>query len=391
LLGEIPLLLLMFLFVQPFGAAAQNGGARIIRSLAVDAPLECSSLCTALEGAPFQTTMREDTIPSRFSVPRLDRTRFRGCLDMLLAPASEPLFIRRVERHLDKLGVTRAHLTAHGDDFWPVYKACYHLGIPVTVAVHDDFTPYLRPESRRAAAYTKLEAVWNGSERRIVISSAMGQFYEDRFGQKGFEVITDSLETIENSPHSHSAEPLTVYFMGSMHMSYRDNFSTLCEALRLYANRSGHKIRLIVRGASPQVTTDGIDLEVRPWAGEDSVLRDMKDASLLYLPLPFDPNYENFVKYSFSTKLISYLGSGLPILYHGPRQSAVADSLVASNAALLVCEFSRESIVRALESSTVESRRTVATNALAMAERDFRASVVKDRFWSFYTGGAGKD
>jgi len=375
----------MFIFIQPFGVAAQNGGARIIRSLIQTAPMPCRAICTALEGQAMQSFVLETSIPSRLPLTRLDRTRLRGYLDMFLGAACEPLFTRLITRYLKASKASHVHMTAHGDDFWPIYRACRDLGIPTTVAIHDDFTPYLKPMSRRKSAYRKLGIVWTEADRRIVISRAMGDFYESLFGRRSCDVITDSLESIAHGPRGSSGPARKIYFMGSMHLSYRENFSVLCSGLGLLATESGKRQRLVVRGAPPDVSCNGVETEIRAWSGEADVASDMQSADLLYLPLPFDSAYENFVRYSFSTKLISYLGSGVPILYHGPKNSAVAHCLERNDAALFAFDARAETIARVLAETSAERLVTVASNALSLARRDFTSSVVKDRFWSFYT------
>ena len=62
--------------------------------------------------------------------------------------------------------------------------------------------------------------------------------------------------------------------------------------------------------------------------------RDLENADLLYMPIPFGKEHENFARYSVSTKMVTYAGTGIPILYHGPTNSAAFGILGGNKAAI---------------------------------------------------------
>ena len=121
--------------------------------------------------------------------------------------------------------------------------------------------------------------------------------------------------------------------MGSIHLSYEANFNALFQALG-YLRESGQEVSLTVRGGFPFPIRNGdVPVEVRPWGTQADVERDLREADFLYLPLPFEPEHQSFVRYSLATKLVTYLGSGLPIVYHGPKHAAAAELLAEHDAA----------------------------------------------------------
>ena len=67
---------------------------------------------------------------------------------------------------------------------------------------------------------------------------------------------------------------------------------------------------------------EGDFIRVLPFAKETELERDLSEADLLYLPLPSDAAHAPLVRFSLST-LVTYLGSGVPIFYHGPTRSTV--------------------------------------------------------------------
>jgi hypothetical protein len=103
------------------------------------------------------------------------------------------------------------------------------------------------------------------------------------------------------------------------------------------------------------------------------------------MPIPFGEAYENFARYSLSTKMVTYAGSGVPILYHGPAASAAYELLHKNDAAILLPTLDPEEIAAALAGLTREKRVNIATNALALAEREFMLVEQTRKFWEAFS------
>jgi hypothetical protein len=86
------------------------------------------------------------------------------------------------------------------------------------------------------------------------------------------------------------------------------------------------------------------------------------------------------VALSLSTKLISYVGSGIPIVYHGPRETAAHEVLARNDAAILVTSNDPPEIARAITAGMKRAPELTA-NALALARREFMLDTQRDRFW----------
>jgi hypothetical protein len=107
----------------------------------------------------------------------------------------------------------------------------------------------------------------------------------------------------------------------------------------------------------------------------------MEIADVLYLPLSLDAQFANFARFSLSTKLITYLGSGLPILYHGPEESA-ANRLLATHRAGMGCHsLDPDEIAKSLE-GVLEKRTSLVENALRLAQKEFPLEKIRLRFHS---------
>jgi hypothetical protein len=172
--------------------------------------------------------------------------------------------------------------------------------------------------------------------------------------------------------------------MGLIHMSYINNFETLLRSLgHFWAEHPSYDVSLTVRGGwfPPLALPKGIRVKVLPFESENPVLEDMQSADLLYLPLPFGASEASFVRYSLSTKMVTYLGSGIPILYHGPADAAAA-RLLADNGAAHCVVLPSVAALRTFFSREPQMDTEVAAAALRLAHSRFLLSDVLERFWS---------
>jgi hypothetical protein len=171
--------------------------------------------------------------------------------------------------------------------------------------------------------------------------------------------------------------------MGSIHMSYEATFDVLFEALdQLRASNCFDTVTLTTRPGFPFPTENrGIAVDVRPWGDQADIARDLEEADLLYLPLPFEPQYEPFVRYSLSTKLVTYLGTGLPILYHGPAHAAAGRLLDRHDAAILAPTTDPARLAAQIVDG-LDRRDMLVQQALRLGRTRFMLDDQRTRFWS---------
>jgi len=373
----------MIALVQPFNLQAPGGGARILRSFLKDAPAPFISVCTSLAPPASLDSEREVHLPLRPYLGQIEHTRLAYPLSLLT-----PLFARRFKRQLRELFVSHdvqaVHAIPHSMDFWYAFEVARSLNLPYILTVHDDLTYNHRDRAFLNRALDRLAIVWREADARMVISEAMGQAYNERYSQRPYSVVTDGLTSVPSTPRTRPENRLHVYFMGSIHLTYEPNFQTLLDALnRVATQRPELDVRLTIRGGLPfSLDTGPVPCDVLGWGTQDDIERDLETADLLYVPLPFDPAYDAFVRYSLSTKMVTYLGSGLPMLYHGPREAAAHQLLDAHDAA--ICSNTTESPVLAEHLTALHSSRLdqVAQNALRLARRQFMIDDQRRAFWS---------
>lgn len=368
--------------VQPFGLASPGGGPRILRSLYQKAPMPVLSVVTGRQG-PGQTDWDEIHLPARPRLRPIDGTRYDhwGNAVEIAAPG-------RLKRSLVNVGQRNSaeviHAVAHSAAFWPALQAARALDVPFVLTVHDDVRYLLRNTPRRHVVLERLSRAWRSADARLVISSALGEEYCRRYGAEDYAVVTDGLAEADFlSPRSETPGRIRCYFAGLFHRGYRPNLAALTQALRILREHDRDLTPSVTcrSGSLPAEFSDEPLLTTLPFGAEAEVRADISDADLLYLPLMFDSAYADMIAFSLSTKLVTYLGSGLPILYHGPAHGAAYDLLAANNAAILATTTEPQDLAAAIQSGMKQAEELV-ESARDLARREFLLEHQRERFWN---------
>lgn len=369
-------------FVQPFGVQDSGGGPRILRRLLEAAPVPVISLSVS-PWTPSPTALVEEVhLPIRPHLRRLETTRFAVQADRFRTLYGAR-FRKRLAQFCRERGVTAIHSIAHDLDFWFAFQAARDLEIPFYLTVHDELSYNMQGSPALAWTQERLADVWRQADGRTVISEEMGREYDRRHGEHPYIVTTDGLENTDVAPRPRSDERLHVYFMGALHLSYEQNFRALVQALEAeQKNRPDGAVSLTLRGGLPfDLPTTTLPLDVRGWGTQEDIERDLEEADLLYLPLPFNPDYADFARYSLSTKMVTYLGAGLPILYHGPTPAAAGDLLGEYDAAVLAHSLDPAALRSALH-HLGSRREALVAGAARLARARFDLHDIRQAFWS---------
>jgi glycosyltransferase involved in cell wall biosynthesis len=373
-------------FVQPFSLGSPGGGPRILRALLERAPFAWQSVCTYPERP--EPWPNETFLPSRPAWGRIEHSRFAR-IPSRMGPFFAPMFRKRLKELCVRLGARAIHSVPHaGLDFAEVHAVARELDLPLFISLHDDLAYTAAGAGRPKQRETAMRSAWQAASARFVISEALGREYCERYGALDYHVITDGLSDLTPPRICAVSSELRIYFMGLFHMPYERNLRALLDGLELFQRQHpATRVRLTCRceHIRPQVLDGTKIVTVLPFADEARVRQDMESADLLYMPLPFGQAYENFARYSLSTKMVTYAGSGVPIFYHGPATSAAYDLLKRHDAAILLTSLGAEEIAQTLGGLTEETRANIAGNALALAERDFMLVDQTRKFWGAFS------
>ena len=373
----------MIAFVQPFGLDSPGGSSRIFRALLEGDHPPALSICTGASVPPPSKSTEEIHLPVRPALGRLEKTRFRKHF-LRLEGMYRSTFEANLEKTIQARGIRAIHLLPHGYELVGTWNVASKLKIPVILNVHDDLKyvaighPYLNQ------MLDTLGEIWRKSAQIVVISNEIGQEYSKRYGKREFEPITDGLTEVAAAPVPRPETSLRVYFMGLFHYRYQANLRALLDALKLIrASHPDWDISMTCRCGSifGEIAQDDVPVTILPFAPEAQVAKDMLSADLLYQPLPFEKDAETFGKFSLSTKLVTYLGSGLPILYHGPADSAAGNLLATRKAGFVSTTLDPQKIAEGILASAGQ-RDTIVSNALALGHERFMLADQQQRFWA---------
>lgn len=373
-------------FIQPFGFSSPGGGSKILRALVKDAPMGAISIVTSPTCPPKTAILPEVHLPVRPYFGRPERTRIGPKLSSL-GYFYAPSFRRRLSALAIEHRVTAFHLTAHSAECIDAAQVARDLNIPYYLSIHDDLAYTIRRQPLFQIAVRRLGPIWREAACRFVISPEMGEEYCTRYGSEPYGIVTDGAPTIASASHDIDSRRFYVYFMGLLHLSYHANLQcliTALSALRELRPELDINLRLRSGGSLPDAISVPPNLKVTllPFTSEDEIAADLRLADLLYLPLPFGVAHRMFTQFSLSTKMVSYLASGIPILYHGPIESCAAGTLLKDhNAAVCVESLDSAELLYALNSDAARLRK-VADAGLDLAADRFRLEDMRQRFWA---------
>jgi len=353
------------LFFQPFSIFSNGGGARIIRRLIEERQdnmiflslSENSARKTNPRGNYFVCTMRPihrkwmRSFLRNFSYFLRDR--------LLYSYNTKTIQAKAATLNFDVLHILHHHKYANCLTQFAVYS-----NIPIWVSFHDHFKTVGCSENNS-------KDLWNFATKRMVISKELGDHYNELFGYQPYIVVTDGLKLSEiSSPKSIvNKEEISIYFGGLLHLEYYPLFKSFCMALDILSRSEGLKISLILRGSQKVnfLNNCSFDIEFRPSILDNDILmKEMNEADILYLPIKYSDEY--FYKYSFSTKMIGYLGASGNIFYQGPMDAAAAKFLSKNDCAVICDSLDPNVIVEKLKIVTESNIFSIAAKKVAHEE-----------------------
>lgn len=375
----------MITFIQACGLYSHDhgGSPKVFQSLLDTDHPPVLSINTHFSATPVAAGRAEIQIPSRPDFGRLEHTRLSGSLGVF-----DSLFSRRFEARLRRAlmdhQIRIIHLLATTYSLVPVYNVATELGIPYFVSIHDDLEYVSKNHLLMRRMREFMGKAWRGARGAFVISDEIGQEYSRRYGQRQYSVVTDGLKCIADAPRPSPEKTLRLYFMGLFHNSYAQNLRAVLDALKIIrAKNANWSISVTCRsgGLSCRIDDDDVPVKITQFTPDvRDAEREMLSSSMLYLPMAFQEQAKAFSRFSLSTKMISYLGSGLPIFYHGPEDSAAGKLLMQRGAATICSTLEVEKIARQLM-ETAAQRESIIDHALALARKQFMLVDQQRKFW----------
>lgn len=360
---------------QPFSVYGNGGGPRIMRRLVEGREDEIIFFSFAFRYPAKGENPRE--VPYVLFPAHKDwmRSFLRTFFYYLRHTVFYKYNMRRVNAIVSKLKFDVLHVLDHSFYSNLLLPIAKERGVPVWVSFHDHFnTTSSQTEVTRD--------LWNIAEKRMVISHEMGRHYSELFGEQPYLIVSDGLKPEEISPVMKEArkDSISVYFGGLLHVDYYELFENFAKALELFAKEQNKSVTLILRGTQKLsfLNESSFKIEYRPFSINTEELRlEMNEAEILYLPMKY--NDKDFYKYSFSTKMIGYLGASGNIFYHGPADSAAAIFLEKNKCGVICDSLDPKQILPAINETLKDF--SYSLNAKKVASEDYKLANMQDRFF----------
>lgn len=165
------------------------------------------------------------------------------------------------------------------------------------------------------------------SRRIAVVSQEMKEEYERSYGPDCVilrHALTDG-KPVQEEPQHQNADGRTIRigFAGTLYDTSQLNI--LLQALHL-CNWKIEGKPVVLRMIGNWFRFNGMffpcNVELLGWRSTHDSHRLLSECDINYLPISFSPDWEDFARLSFPTKLSTYLATGKPVFVHGPGYSS---------------------------------------------------------------------
>jgi hypothetical protein len=269
-------------------------------------------------------------------------------------------------------------------------KVATELKVPLVVTVWDPPSGVSRLYVRNTLVrfldrqgFVKTMAIASGA---AVISDRMADEYAAKFR------IPVAIVRYGLSPcHAQSvnaclpvADEIRIAFCGSVYAA--EEWAALLAALDSFDWKcNGVPVRLLVATRElPRIKVTGpANITLLGWRSSADVEALLQTCHVGYLPYWFSQEYSESVRLCFATKLSNYLAAGLPVLYHGPRSSAVADFVDRYQLGVCCGSLDRTGIMHAIAALTdTEERLKFSVGIRLAVQQELNSDVFLSRFCS---------
>jgi hypothetical protein len=204
-------------------------------------------------------------------------------------------------------------------------------------------------------------ALWALARGRFVISTPMGEEFEDRFGSRSWQVLNNVIARPAERPVLPAGgEVLTLAYMGSINSYYVDVVRCLVDELDHLGGSVTVDAYCHERPLPP--TSSWRYKDPVPLARVPTVLADYHAALLLS---SFEDRHRSLAETSLASKLADYAAAARPILCVGPDYSANV---------LEVLRFDMGEVMTSRERGRIASRLSALTHEPARLEQWARAA-----------------
>jgi hypothetical protein len=370
------------LVIAPFPPEGGGGGGVHMRNLLADYPVEKLSWFTL---SPDKTQTTE------WWKPGMARGSFRWRIPGRRFPAIRWLAARGFDqteaclagsaagRYARKTSPSLCWLVASQLSMRALERVRSNLPCGFHLSVHDDPAISAQLGGTRFTPYDQrcFESLVINARSMDCISERMRTMYATRYGRESIVVTRGFDEPVLNADgdapiNEHAEIGIVLAGWGDCPAPWPGDF--------LAAIRSGRKLRNYqVYALDPRVPEEP-HVHRMPRLSEAEFDTFMRSKTIGYACDPITPTGRKFAATSFSTKVVTYIGYGLPFVYHGPEDSTVGDLVKNYKCGVIVESHDPDRILQAFE-SLVRNYQSYRMQCIAARKDLFDAAVIRKRLF----------
>ncbi|NJL92459.1 MAG: glycosyltransferase family 4 protein [Anaerolineae bacterium] len=316
-------------------------------------------------------SLARDAYNTRVILPRVlrDATEFgrKVGAEAIWCPVQGPFMIRLARRLAKQLQVPLLAQVYDPPDWWLISNNI------------DRFS------QRRI--FAEYQALLRESKRIAAASWAMAEAYQNQYNTPAIPLIPSLDRRLVQPPQPAPSQdaPFTLALAGQIYAT--EEFEALLAALDSVAWQvAGRSIRFQVLSRQLHISANRPRrIEFLGWYEQAAGIRQLSQASALYCPYRFDPQHEPEARLSFPSKLTTYLVTGRPIFFHGPRYASPALFLEKYAAAELCYTLEPADILQRIETLIRDPAQgaQLARNAARAFEENLTLEIYHQQFAAF--------
>lgn len=261
------------------------------------------------------------------------------------------------------------------------------LGVPLVTTVWDPPDALCRSLKHGKMVKRWMEAAFDAaiaaSVRCAVASENMQTEFARRFPKTQCIIMRHAPHVEDYLSDSSTDGKFKIGLSGSIYAE--QEWTALIKALNLCGwTIGGRPASIQVYGNRLDVwCSQPADIHFFGWRSAEEVRRKMAALSCGYVPYWFDPEYADSVRLCFPTKLTTYLSCGLPVLFHGPRDSSPGRFVDQTRCGIVCDSLDPRQVADSLNQFAATSRAEMTAAGKSALESELNLDVFMNRFRQF--------
>jgi glycosyltransferase involved in cell wall biosynthesis len=267
-----------------------------------------------------------------------------------------PKLLNDIEAFAKEFGADRIWCVLEGQTMFRLAVGIKkRLNLPLHTQVWDPPGWWLRANSvdtfsRKLIMKTFDEAL-RMSKTCAAASWAMAEDYKERYSCHAIPVIPslDPSMALPPAKETHHRDTFMIGMAGQLY-SQAEWLHLLATLDQVKWMIRGKKIVIRLLGRSIYAPAkSAVNIEFLGWVDQTEAIKLLSEADILYCPYWFDPAFHEEARYSFPSKLTTYLAVGRPVLFHGPKYASPYRFLDAYDAGILCDSLSTVNIFNCID------------------------------------------